>query len=522
MWTKFINFIYSLVNLTNPIFSKFIPIIFLAFIFSIFLSFLKLNSQTFLLTSEKAEYSIIDKFPSGERWIEHLNQELMPFWTMESALGNPIGNFPTFRCNDGSLVNPTNLCPEFKHPMWRKKLNKDYVISKSRQTYAYGVAYHLTGDEKMLELAKAGVDYLRNNAWESNTGSAIAYWEDGIANPPVLERNTQQLAYALLGLSFYYYLTRDDDVLQDILNLKNYIFVNYYNPDWDLLMWVQQDPEETATSETKPSEWKRLPAQLDQLTCYLFLITPLLAEPLKTEWTEDLVHLSNTLIEQFYNPKDNYFLFELNEPDKKMEGQGKNFGPTIKAFWMIYQISKFTKNNDLSQWVELQAPKFLQQAYIAETGSWGLKFNPDGEIDQNKLWWVYAELDQMTATLSLKYISMSQYLINTYDYWFQNFVDSKNHEVWHMLNSQGYPVNKYPKCHYKNGYHSLEHTLVGYITSQEINDKPVVLYYAFSNKNTTASVRPYFFDGTVHKRQTHPMNRFKNKQKVTVSFRNIS
>jgi hypothetical protein len=43
-------------------------------------------------------------------------------------------------------------------------LTPAYLVSVSRQTYGYGVAYHLTGDPKYLGYMKTGVDYIRRNA----------------------------------------------------------------------------------------------------------------------------------------------------------------------------------------------------------------------------------------------------------------------------------------------------------------------------------------------------------------------
>ena len=43
------------------------------------------------------------------------------------------------------------------------------------------------------------------------------------------------------------------------------------------------------------------------------------------------------------------------------------------------------------------------------------------------------------------------------------------------------PSDMSPKqWEWKNAYHSFEHALVGYIVAQQLNDKPVTLYYAFS------------------------------------------
>jgi len=112
--------------------------------------------------------------PSLDRWRKHVTDELLPFWTMPDALGAPIGNFPTFRCNDGTLYRAEAPCPELaKAPGYiSTELGRDYTRMKSRQTFLYGVAFHITGEERYLEYARAGVAWLREHAYERDTGSA--------------------------------------------------------------------------------------------------------------------------------------------------------------------------------------------------------------------------------------------------------------------------------------------------------------------------------------------------------------
>lgn len=112
---------------------------------------------------------IIDSLPDGSLWIDHLQKDLIPFWISPAAQGQPVGNFPTYRDNKGNLVNPTNLPSEYKAALADSglkdliKTEREYVRAQARQTFAYGISYHMTGDEKYLQLAKAGVDYLRQN-----------------------------------------------------------------------------------------------------------------------------------------------------------------------------------------------------------------------------------------------------------------------------------------------------------------------------------------------------------------------
>jgi hypothetical protein len=132
-------------------------------------------------------------------------------------LGTPVGAFPSIRCDDRSLYDATNPCPEIGPD--RLQLHERYLVALSRQTYGYVVAFHLTGNPVYLTKMKAGIDFIRQKAIDrANGGMATTQnlsndtWGPG----PEL-RTPQQLAYGLLSLSFYYYLTRDPDVLQDVL-----------------------------------------------------------------------------------------------------------------------------------------------------------------------------------------------------------------------------------------------------------------------------------------------------------------
>ena len=40
----------------------------------------------------------------GDTWLRHHREDLMPYWDRPEALGEPIGNFPSFRGRDGELL----------------------------------------------------------------------------------------------------------------------------------------------------------------------------------------------------------------------------------------------------------------------------------------------------------------------------------------------------------------------------------------------------------------------------------
>jgi len=451
---------------------------------------------------------------TGQRWLEHFRNDLLPFWNLPDAWGQPRGNFPTFRCNDGHLLSPSNPCPEIAAaPGWIKEnTGREFVRMKSRQTYFYGVAYHLTGDPKMLELAREGVNYLREQALEKETGSAISYWEKGVAGPPVMQRTSQDLAYAQLGMAMYYYLTRDEAVLADILRLKTHIFSHYWKADWGMLMWVAKDPQGV---EDKRQE---LVAQLDQINAYMLLLTPILPEPHRTQWKQDLVMLARVMIEKYFAPEHHLFWGSLHEAkDKVLGSRHTDFGHTVKALGMIERIGRLTGEPALIELAQKEAGRVLQKAYLADSGSWASRLRGDGSLDIHKEWWIYAELDQTAATLALHDPAQGRFLPKTFDYWLRFMVDHKQHEIFGWVNGRTHQGSEGPKIHHwKSGYHSAEHALVGYATSQALLGKPVTLYYAFQNPG--AEARPYFFSGKAIKRESTPLQGFPERKKVQISF----
>src|SRR5258708_628810 len=174
----------------------------------------------------------VDNLPLATDWVQHLRRDILPFWETPVALGDPVGSFPTFRCNDGSAADPQAPCAEFlAAPDWiRSAVRRRYVRMISRQIYLYGVAYHLTGDPKYLVWAHAGVRYIIDHAVNKTTGDVVSYWAGG---KPVIDpddQTSQDLAYSLVGLSFYYYLTRDADLLPPMLRIESYIPLHYYDP----------------------------------------------------------------------------------------------------------------------------------------------------------------------------------------------------------------------------------------------------------------------------------------------------
>ena len=442
----------------------------------------------------------LDGLPAGEQWISHLTGDLLPFWTMPAALGSPIGAFPSVRCDDGSLLDYKNPCPPIAGNSYLLTPSQ-YLVSVSRQTYGYGVAFHLTGDPKYLGYMKAGIDYIRQNAVDRGGGGMFTMLDlSGHIWGPAREfRNPQELGYGLLGLALYYYLTRDEQVLPDIIAIQKYIADSYWNPSLGAMQWMLRN------NGSQRFDQKQLVADLDQMNTYLVLLAPILPEPQASEWKQELARLSRSMLGVYYSPADNLLFTSANTPqDTNAATAGVDYGHTSKGLWMMRWTGLMSADAGLAAFAGWAGRRHLDRSFLPDDGSWAGGVVAGGQTDKNKNWWVYAELDELSGTLALEDPNAGRYLPQTTAYWFRYFVDPQYGEVWNGVNyGSNTPQKDYPKAWaWKSAYHSFEHALVGYITSQYLHGQPAALHYSFQKAVDPAVIHPYYFPGTVQSIET--------------------
>jgi mannose/cellobiose epimerase-like protein (N-acyl-D-glucosamine 2-epimerase family) len=463
--------------------------------------------------------NLLRDLPRGEHWLRHLREDLLPFWTMPTALGEPLGNFPTYRNNDGSLVDWQNPHPEFQHVVdGIVFFDREHVRSKARQCFAYGVAYHMTGEEKFLNYAKAGVAFLREKAIDREHGGAFSYFSSPGARPgpDVPYRTSQDMAYLLSGIGFLYYLTRDPELERELIDIHNYIWDNYYDSGADLFSWVLKDGSPDGDKKSQ----QEIVAQLDQVYGYMLLVTPCLPDSVQLTWKKRLVKLSDIMMDRFYSPRTELFWGAIDTTASKRWGTPHtDFGHSVKAFWLISLIGSITGDYEMFVSAQRRAAQIVDMAYLESSGSWARCFKPDGTKDEDKEWWIHCELDQVSGALALNDPAYLRYIVRTYDYWFKYMVDHEHHEIWAMVSAAtNQPAEGYPKQHsWKNALHSFEHVLIGYIFAQQLHGEAATLYYAWQDTPKRRRIAPYFYQGTVMEpiSETTVGNPAEKRQKVS-------
>jgi len=437
----------------------------------------------------------LSQLPTGDDWIAHMTRDMAPFYAMPSALGNPVGQFPSTRCDDGSVPDPQNTCAPIAGNSYLAAPNW-YLVSLSRQTFGYGVAYHMTGEVRYLNWMKAGVDALRGQFMDRLSGG-MYFQKDlntGKRGPDAAFRDPQQLGYGLLGLAFYYYLTRDDSVLPDIVAVQRYIYSSYWNPSLGSMQWLLKSQGSTSYDQLQ------LTACLDQMNTYLVLLAPIVPETYATEMKDEMRALVTAMISIFYVPGDNLFFTSATSPsDTDPAKAGVDAGHTSKALWMSRFAGAINGDPNLMAWAENAATRHLARSWIDSDGSWASGYLAGGARDLNKNWWVYSELDQLAGTLSLANPDAGKYLPRSAAYWMTYFVDHQYGEVWNGVTyGTNAPQKDFPKVwQWKNAYHAFEHALVGYIQAEQMRQAAFPLYYAFTRDVPAAQISPYYLSAPV-------------------------
>lgn len=434
-------------------------------------------------------------------WQEHVVDDLMKFWDKEEITDMTDGLFPTYITNDGKrLPKEKDKWPEeFKAAIADKDTkglvdpDNNYIRAHSRLTYAFGIAFHMTGEPHYLEICRKGALALLD-AFDGNYGMHVTREvESGKWDADYKLRTSQDLAYGMTGLGMYYFLTHDKTVLFKMLQYKDFIFRVYMDEGRGYLTWKprhMKDPE------------VQIVAQLDQLYAYMLMVTPSLPEPYQTEWKKDMKRIVDILITQFYSEEYGFFWGVDSEAHSQQLGTDHtDFGHSIKTFWVILKVGELLGEPYYINFARPKIHRILEEAYIEETGSWARRFDEKGELDIDKEWWILAELDQACEILALNDPSYYRYLNNTHKYWFEKMVDKEHGEIWHFVDGKtDEPILRYPKAHnWKTSLHSFEHALFGYMTSSRIKKKPFKLYYAIPEWERAShwTLAPYMFCGNV-------------------------
>ena len=293
-------------------------------------------------------------------WIDHLNDDILPYWRQADALGSPVGNFPTERTMVGQPTSNTDRRPRML----------------SRQTYAYAMGYMLTGDPELLRLARAGATWLLDHVRDEAGGYHGLL--DAAGQPTGNEpKAAQDTSYVMLGLAAYFFVTRAPDVEAEILRGRDLLFdpSTYWDAENQRIRDGMQADFSAPWDQFDDGGWE-LVAQLDPINAFLLLAQPVLSEASDREvFLGDLQTLADTMIREFW--QDGIF-WGIHNNKGQYGTRHVDFGHTLKSHWMILQVDKRLDDNPFKAFIDEHTRAGLSAAFDADNDRWAKRQTAGG------------------------------------------------------------------------------------------------------------------------------------------------
>ena len=411
---------------------------------------------------------------SPDAWKTHVVEDLLPFWSDPFATGTPSGSFAGNLCNDGSAPVAGSACTGVSDS--RANNPEQTLVGQSRQVFSYAIAFHMTGQQVYLDLAKAGTDYQFETFYDDDTGlfDEVHDVTTGATRATGGGRDSQQQAYGLLGPSFLYYLTADADLYDRIEPVEKAITDQFRLPETGAYTGAYK----FRVADDGPAD--SIAKHLDQLNSYKTLLAAQAPNADRATLQEEARQTADYLKDAFFDPATGAMRPTLSTPS----GSDRvDFGHSIKSFWFMDQTAQLVGDAELSRFAQDAAKALLKDSFQDDPGAWITDIRTDGKTNTRAHWWGFAELNQYAASLAIEDPELRDMLSRTQAYWFEKYVDPVDGGIWGVVDiDTGEPDKLYSKhWQWKAGFHSYEHALINYLSAGAIAGTDLDLFFARSD-----------------------------------------
>ncbi len=467
----------------------------------------------------------------GDTWVRHHREDLMPYWDSPEALGEPLGNFPSFRGRDGELLPASPENPE----RTQRRLS-----TLARQVYGYSHAFMMTGEDRFLTYAKAGLDWINTKAKDPVYGG---YYGRLDSNGDPVDRYADKEVFDLasLGLAYgmYFNVTRDPAAESDLLAVRDLIFDKYYdaaqNRVKDALTYDLATEVDTGDNGGNGGDITNL---LVPGTAVLLPNLAILTDPgRRAQFKDDLRRVTDSLIARHKNtsatnPNQRFWFWGRTLRFGSFNALQTDFGHNIKSYAMIYNANNVFADHPW-QSLDDDRGRLLDRAWDSQAHRWNQRINnfvatnvvPDSE------WWIHDEADQLLAAMDLHDGFTNQGQLKQLETSAQSFLDvfvdrdqaHPAHETFTRIARNPNATDLRKSFFGKNMLHNNEHALIMYLHGRALERRPARLYYAFPVEQAlTAVAKPYWFDAAGETRTvTRDVTTLPGHEVVEVEFTGI-
>ena len=458
------------------------------------------------LFGEKEQRLVIEQ----PDWWSSQARDVAEFWLRSQFGSGEIGDASGYRT---SITKSGEKRPD--------SVNLQETDTISRLVYGLSSAYLMNGNPRVLRAAAELVRYQRERLRVESADGRTVHWLHALRDgrPIVASRFSDdegtiplyEQIYAIAGLTQYYRVTGDPEVLADIEKTVRFMDHYYWDstPAGGYFSHIHPGtlrPEDAGGQNARKKNWNsvgdHLPAYLENL--YLGTRQP--------EYLQRMRELGSLIATHFPDPTSPFVLERFDaawQPDLTYSWQKNRavVGHNLKIAWCLTRLYHLTGDRDYLGVARSAADKMLIHGQDPRRGGWYyvIERTPDahGRYEHTwhdrKAWWqqeqgILANYILFAETGEAKYLNSARAGSGFFNL---AFLDHDDGEVFFDVQSDGTPYligDRADKgSHSKSGYHILELDFFAHLyTNLLVQKRPVVMNFrpAASAGGTRFEVQP--------------------------------
>ncbi len=374
-----------------------------------------------------------DKY--GSAYFYHqLTNHILPFWK-DNALDTHHGGYIVHLSENGE----------------RYESSSKSTAMHARMVYAFSVGYQIQQDSHYLKCADHGVRFMIDHLWDKQYGG----WYRTVTRKGVVKvanKHGFDNAYALIGLSKYYGVTKSPEIL------------HYINDTYELLESYARDNVHGGYYKVCTRDWiilnnkKTACIHLDMLAAALSLHKELGTDKCVNSINQIANIITEKIMDLTYSS-----LLEVFYPDWRYNPLANNnrieFGHNLKGAWMLLKAYEVTGMKQHYETARKLVDFSIQYGWDQEVGGFFQHAFRNGMLaSDEKLWW--PECEGILALLRLhlvsgddRYLSYFHKLITFIEH---SFNDATHGDWFTSVTRDGEPINRNKGGNYKAAFHIVE------------------------------------------------------------------
>ena len=335
-------------------------------------------------------------------------------------------------------------------------------VLNARILWTFSAAYNNNAKPEYLEIAQRAYNYLKDFFKDEVNGGV--YWSvDYLGNPFNTRKQIYGQAFVIYGLSEYYKITKNQEVLDWAIELFDLIeknsFDSIYGGYLEALTLDWKPIDDLKLSQKDANEPKSMNTHLHILEAY---------SNLYGVWTNNLLkqklkRLVAVFLKYIINPQTgNQHLFLDN--NWAVKSTIISYGHDIEAAWLLYEATETLGDDVLIQKTHQVVLKMSEITLNGFTKDGGLTYETEGNhYDTDKHWWVQAEsmvgyFNAFQLSNDEKYLYQS---LNSWEFIKKHLITKTGEWLWATQGEKNLPMPNqdkagFWKCPYHNARACLE------------------------------------------------------------------